>query len=149
MIIVKTNNGTKFINEKEAVIVCHDKKAKQVSFLNRETMQGVTISDVESVTYTTDAQPIEWKDEGLEIERLKAELENEKCKISEMYKHLGYVRDWLLIYHGAFERIKYDCERAKRENNGIYVNPCAIIDEAEKKYAESLKHFEKVFGQKK
>ena len=78
MIIVKTESGAKFVNEKEAVMVCHDKKSRQVSFHTRETIQGVTINDVESVTFITDTQAVEWKDEGLEIERLKAELENEK-----------------------------------------------------------------------
>ena len=72
MIIVKTKNGDKFINEKESVMVCHDKEKKQVSFHTREAMQGVKINDVESVIYITDAQPIEYKDEGSEIERLQA-----------------------------------------------------------------------------
>ena len=75
MIIVKTKNGAKFINEREAVMVCHDKEAKNVSFHTRETMQGVTIHDVESVTFATDANPMEWKDEGLEVERLKKRLD--------------------------------------------------------------------------
>ena len=144
MIIVKTENGAKFVNEREAVMVCHDKKAKQVSFHTRETMQGVTINDVESVTFATDAHPMEWKDEGLEVERLKAELEKEKRENHIMCEHFGFIREWFFIYQEAFDRISDDCKRAERENNGIYVNPRAIIEQTEKKYAESQKRFEKV-----
>ena len=144
MIIVKTENGAKFVNEKEAVMVCHDKKAKQVSFHTRETMQGVTINDVESVTFITDTQAVEWKDEGLEIERLKAELENEKRENHIMCEHFGFIREWFFIYQEAFDKIHDDCKRAEREHPGIYVNPAAIIEQAEKKYQESQKRFEKV-----
>ena len=142
MIIVKTENGAKFVNEKEAVMVCHDKKAKQVSFHTRETMQGVTINDVESVTFITDTQAVEWKDEGLEIERLKAELENEKRENRIMCEHFGYIREWFFIYQNAFDDIKDKTRQAERENKGIYVNPVAIIEQAEKKYQESQKRFE-------
>ena len=144
MIIVKTKNGAKFINEREAVMVCHDKEAKNVSFHTRETMQGVTIHDVESVTFATDAHPMEYKDEGLEVERLKAELAKKERDLSQMCDHFGFIREWFFIYQEAFDRISDDCKRAERENNGIYVNPRAIIEQAEKKYAESQKRFEKV-----
>ena len=144
MIIVKTKNGAKFINEREAVMVCHDKEAKNVSFHTRETMQGVTIHDVESVTFATDAHPMEYKDEGLEVERLKAELTKKERDLSQMCDHFGFIREWFFIYQEAFDRISDDCKRAERENNGIYVNPRAIIEQAEKKYAESQKRFEKV-----
>ena len=144
MIIVKTKNGAKFINEREAVMVCHDKEAKNVSFHTRETMQGVKIHDVESVTFATDAHPMEWKDEGLEVERLKDELAKKERDLSQMCDHFGFIREWFFIYQEAFDRISDDCKRAERENNGIYVNPRAIIEQAEKKYAESQKRFEKV-----
>ena len=123
-------------------MVCHDKKAKQVSFHTRETMQGVTINDVESVTFITDTQAVEWKDEGLEIERLKAELENEKRENRIMCEHFGYIREWFFIYQNAFDDIKDKTRQAERENKGIYVNPVAIIEQAEKKYQESQKRFE-------
>ena len=142
MIIVKTENGAKFVNEKESVMVCHDKKAKQVSFHTRETMQGVTINDVESVTFITDTQAVEWKDEGLEIERLKAELENEKRENRIMCEHFGFIREWFFIYQNAFDEIKDKTRQAEKENKGIYVSPVAIIEQAEKKYQESQKRFE-------
>ena len=100
MIIVKTDNGAKFVNEKEAVMVCHDKKAKQVSFHTRETMQGVTINDVESVTFITDTQAVEWRDEGSEVERLKAYAERKNKEISGIIRRGRYLNRWLEIYRG-------------------------------------------------
>lgn len=144
MIIVKTENGAKFVNEKEAVMVCHDKKAKQVSFHTRETMQGVTINDVESVTFITDTQAVEWKDEGLEIERLKAELENEKRKNSIMCEHFGFIREWFFIYQNAFDNIKNAAVRSKNGSKCEDMVIESLIEQAEKKYAESQKRFEKV-----
>ena len=102
------------------------------------------IHDVESVTFATDAHPMEWKDEGLEVERLKAELEKEKRENHIMCEHFGFIREWFFIYQEAFDKIHDDCKRAERENQGIYVNPAAIIEQAEMKYAESQKRFEKV-----
>jgi hypothetical protein len=98
MIIVKTKNGAKFVNEKEAVMVCHDKKAKQVSFHTREMMQGVTINDVESVTFITDTQAVEWKDEGSEIERLQKKLDEQLewgRKIRKEYMEMQNEKDQL------------------------------------------------------
>ena len=108
MIIVKTKDGSKFINEKEAVMVCHDKKAKQVSFHTRETMQGVTINDVESVTYTTDAQPIEWKDEGSEVARLTQSRKEYEMLNAEYKKALLIIKDDLREFaHEMIEIVQH------------------------------------------
>ena len=77
MIIIETKNGVDFVNEKEAVMVCHNKEKNQVSFHTRETMQGVTIHDVESITFTTDAHPMEMRYHGSEIERLQDLVKHE------------------------------------------------------------------------
>ena len=143
MIIVKTKNGAEFINDKFCTIIEHSKKNKSVCYLDK----GIgcqTIKNVESVTFVSDAQPIEYKDEGLEIERLKAELEKEKRENHIMFEHFGFIREWFFIYQEAFDKIHDDCKRAEREHPGIYVNLAAIIEQAEKKYQESQKRFEKV-----
>lgn len=142
MIIVKTDNGTKFINEKEAVMVCHDKKAKKVSFHTRETMQGVTIHDVESVMYSSDSHPFEFKDEGSEIEKLKKELENEKRRLNYHLWHFSFVREWLFIYRNALETLSDKYKQADRNGGNITINPLAIIEEAERKYRESEKKYD-------
>lgn len=106
MIIVKTTNGAKFVNEKEAVMVCHDKKAKQVSFHTRETMQGVTINDVESVTFITDTQAVEWKDEGSELEKLKA-------KYDEHMEWSGKLRDEYMKMDTENSQLKSEVEKLR------------------------------------
>lgn len=70
MIIVKTKNGDRFLNDKAFQTVEHD---KEKAVVNAYGDKGVFfhIEDVEAVIYNNDAQSINWKDEGSEIERLK------------------------------------------------------------------------------
>ena len=77
MIIVKTKNGDRFINDKAVTMVEHDRVNAAV---NVKGDKGVFfhIEDVEGIIYTNDAQPTSWKDEGSEIQRLKKELDEEK-----------------------------------------------------------------------
>ena len=78
MIIVKTKNGDRFINDKAVTMVEHD---KEKAVVNAYGDKGVFfhIEDVEAVIYNNDAQPINWKDEGSEIERLK-KANSELCE---------------------------------------------------------------------
>ena len=71
MIIVKTKNGDRFINEKTVWQVEHDRKNATVRIYG-EKEQFDMVKGVESVTYTSDAQPFEWTEQGSEIERLQA-----------------------------------------------------------------------------
>ena len=100
--------------------------------------------DVEGVIYTNDAQPTKWKDEGSEIQRLKAELEKKEKEFDHILEHSRFMREWFFIYQVAFDDIKVKARQAERENKGIYVNPIAIIEQAETKYQESLKQFREV-----
>ena len=146
MIIVKTDNGAKFVNEKEAVMVCHDKKAKQVSFHTREMMQGVTINDVESVTFITDTQAVEWKDEGSEVEKLKATIESKDNEIKMLLRRGRYINHWLEIHRDAIYKIK---ETARKAIVGIapeIINN--IIEDAEKEYEKSQKEFDEMLEKK-
>ena len=140
MIIVKTKNGDRFVNDKAVTMVDHD---RENAVVNAYGDKGYLfeIKDVEGVLYTNDAQPTEWKDEGSEIQRLKAELEKEKKKFSQLCEHFGYVRDWFMIYEEAIISIKERTKQAERENKGIYVSPLAIIEAAEKKHKESEEKF--------
>ena len=75
MIIVKTNNGDRFINEAETLQVSHNKDKAQVEVWpsrwgnQQQQPQYYIIEHVEAVIYTT--QETKWKDEGLELETLK------------------------------------------------------------------------------
>ncbi len=161
MIIIETTNGPVMVNDREVRGFQFDKENGKVivtfssDMPQRIVMKGLgmtsqfedrtlTIEAVEDVRYVGDQNSEAYKYEGSEIEKLKKQLEDEKRESHQMYEHAGFMREWFFIYQEAFDRIKYEHEKAERENKGIYVNPCAIIDEAEKKYAESQKRFEKV-----
>lgn len=96
MIIVKTKNGDRFINDKAVTMVEHD---KEKSVVDAYGDNGVFfhIEDVESIIYNNDAQPIHWKDEGSEIQRLKKANE-------ELSEWGGRMRDeYLKIEQGRDE----------------------------------------------
>lgn len=81
MIIVKTNNGDRFINEAETLQVNHIKDKKQVEVWpsrwgdQQQQPQFYVIEHVEKVVYTNLAQSTEWSDEGSEIKKLKKKLD--------------------------------------------------------------------------
>ena len=143
MIIVKTKNGDRFINDKAVTMVAHDRE-KAVVNAHGENGAYYHIEDVEGIIYTNEAQPTSWKDEGSEIQRLKATIEKKDKEFEQMLEHSRFMREWFFIYQNAFNEIKDKTRQAERENKGIYVNPSAIIEQAEKKYQESQKRFEEV-----
>lgn len=161
MIIIETTNGPVMVNDREVRGFQFDKKSgevvvtfandmpqrivlKQIGITSQFEDRTLTIKDVEDVRYVGEQSNGTYKYNGSEIERLQAELDNEKRKLSEMSDHFGFIRDCFLIYQEAFDRIKADCNRAECENNGIYVNPRAIIEQAEKKCEESERRFDKI-----
>ena len=89
MIIVKTNNGDRFINEAETLQVSHNKDKALVEVWpsrwgnQQQQPQYYIIEHVESVIYTT--QETKWKDEGSELETLKKRLED-ICKLVDKYR---------------------------------------------------------------
>lgn len=76
MIIVKTKNGDRFINDKAVTIVKHDRENAVVNIYG-DKGAFPHIKDVECVIYTNDAQPTSWKDEGSEIQRLTKLLDEQ------------------------------------------------------------------------
>ena len=68
MIIVKTKNGDRFINDKAVTMVEHDREKAVVNAYGANGDRDVFfhIVDVEGIIYTNDAQPVHWKDEGSE-----------------------------------------------------------------------------------
>ena len=99
MIIVKTKNGDRFINDKAVIMVEHD---REKAVVNAHGDKGLYyhIEDVEGVIYTNDAQPTSWQDEGSEIQRLTKLL-------SEQREHGDKMRG---------EYMKMEQERAELNN---------------------------------
>ena len=89
MIIVKTNNGDRFINEAETLQINHIRDKAQVEVWpsrwgnQQQQPQYYIIEHVEAVIYTI--QETKWKDEGSELETLKKRLED-ICKLVDQYR---------------------------------------------------------------
>jgi hypothetical protein len=97
MIIVKTKNGDRFINDKAVTIVAHDRE-KAVVNAHGENGAYYHIEDVEGIIYNNDAQPTSWKDEGSEIQRLKKaneELSEWGGRMRDEYLRMEQERDEL------------------------------------------------------
>lgn len=93
MIIIKTKNGDRFINDKAVTMVAHD---REKAVVNAYGDKGVlfNIEDVEGIIYNNDAQPMHWKDEGSEIQRLKKELDEQREWADKMrYEHLQMMQE--------------------------------------------------------
>ena len=140
MIIVKTKNGDRFINDKEVRMVEHDREKAVVNAYGDEGWYS-HFEDVEGVLYTSDAQPTSWKDEGSEIQQLKAVIEKKEKEQSQTYEHFAYIREWFFIFQNAFFDIKSAVFRSKNGSKCEDSVINAIIDETEKKYEESEKRF--------
>jgi hypothetical protein len=82
MIIVKTNNGDRFINEAETLQVSHNKDKALVEVWpsrwgnQQQQPQYYIIEHVESVIYTNADQTVKYEDKGSEVEKLKKRIED-------------------------------------------------------------------------
>jgi hypothetical protein len=97
MIIVKTKNGDRFINDKAVTMVEHDKEKAEVNVYGDKGYL-FEIKDVEGIIYTNDAQPTSWKDEGSEIQRLMKSLDEQRewgNKMRDEYLKIEQERDEL------------------------------------------------------
>ena len=97
MIIVKTKNGDRFINDKAVTMVEHDKE-KAVADVYGDKGYLFEIKDVEGIIYTNDTQPTSWKDEGSEIQRLMKSLDEQRewgNKMRDEYLKIEQERDEL------------------------------------------------------
>lgn len=84
MIIVKTSNGDKFVNDKAALLVDHDKESKTVHIIATDgTYTNPPIDNVEAVIYTNDANPTQWRDEGSELAKMRETVERFRERLDE------------------------------------------------------------------
>lgn len=84
MIIVKTQTGTHFVNEKCVRKVWHDKNNAKVWITDANG--GIdNITDVEMVTYTSDMMKVDFQDKGSMVEYLEQQR-SEMYNIVERYR---------------------------------------------------------------
>jgi len=78
MIIIKTANGDRFVNEAETLMVIHDKEIARVTVhpksWSNEYSSPFIIENVESVIYATADQLGKYEDKGSQVEKLQKEL---------------------------------------------------------------------------
>lgn len=115
MIIVKTRNGDMFVNDKETCLVNHDKKNETVLINGEKFGMQCAIEKVEQVVYVSDAQPIEWKDTGSEIERLNKNLEAFKLDSTRSYMMSKAMRTCYLELRTTLEDIFETLTEKQRE----------------------------------
>ena len=126
MIIVKTKNGDRFINDKAVIMVEHDRKKAAVN-AHGENDAYYHIGDVEGIIYTNDAQPTSWKDEGSEIQRLMKSLDEQRewnNKMRDEYLKIEQERDELKARVAQLEQ-KADSDRWWPDN--VDSAPVAVI----------------------
>lgn len=105
MIIVKTKNGDRFINDKAVIMVEHVRDKAVVNAYGDKGLYYI-VEDVEGVIYTNDAQPTSWQDEGSEIQRVtKALSEQIECgeKMRDEYRKMEQERDELKAKVGTLQ----------------------------------------------
>ena len=74
-------------------MVAHDRE-KAVVNAHGENGAYYHIEDVEGIIYNNDAQPMHWKDEGSEIQRMKKELDELREWADKMrYEHLQMMQE--------------------------------------------------------
>ena len=84
MIIIKTNNGSHFVNDKMVRKVWHDRENAKAWITD---MNGgiENIADVEMVTYTSDMMKVDYQDKGSMVEYLEQQR-SELCNLLERYR---------------------------------------------------------------
>ena len=86
MIIVKTKNGDRFLNDKAVIMVEHLRDKAVVNAYGDKGLYYI-VEDVEGVIYTNDAQPASWKDEGSALEKQDKELSEARKHNSDLRAH--------------------------------------------------------------
>lgn len=90
MIIIKTNNGDRFINEAETLQVSHVKDKAQVEVWpsrwgnQQQQPQYYVIGDVEQVIYSDHPHEFDWVDKGSELDRLSKEYSEHLKQSNEL-----------------------------------------------------------------
>ena len=119
MIIVKTNTGTHFVNEKLMKWVWHDKENFKVCGTNLDGTVG-SIDHVAAVAFVSDTQPMEYNDDGSIIEAMKfkmKEMEAEcNAKIEKAEKKLKEDHDVAANIRNEFFKLEAENNKLKNEN---------------------------------
>ena len=122
MIIVKTNTSTYFVNEKLMKQVWHDKENFKVWGTNLDGTVG-SIDHVAAVTFVSDAQPMEYNDDGSIIEAMKLKLKEMEAecnaKIEKAEKELEEHRECMKNSRDDYFNCLEENDILKRVNEAL------------------------------
>lgn len=97
MIIVTTKTATHFLNEKDLQAIIYYKDIRQVIVVShvddKNSQRSKDISEVEGVTYATDAQPMLLNIAGSEVERLLKSCNEKADRIDQLNRQLNTIED--------------------------------------------------------
>lgn len=138
MIIIKTKKGDVFYSYAavKKVVFHREEHVANVSEWKKETI----IEDVENVIYVNEQTGTEWKDEGSEVQKLKAELEKAEKDRSQAWEYFSYMRECFLIHYNAVMGTD-DVLDSKAEPSSKVATIRLFVQEAEKKYEEAEARF--------
>lgn len=141
MIIVKTSNGDKFINDKAAITVEHDHESKKVYVQTADNFVN-PIENVEVVIYTNDANPTQWRDEGSELAKMRETVERFRERLDEerTLKN-SYNRSFYQACR-VIDLVKYQLDKKESARTWDGIEDC--IAEVEKIFEELHQEREKI-----
>ena len=122
MIIVKTTTGTHFVNEKLMKRVWHDKESFKV-WITQLDGSVDSILHVAQVTFVSDAQPMEYNDDGSIIEAMKFKLKEMEAecnaKIEKAEKELEEHRECMKNSRDDYFNCLEENDILKRVNEAL------------------------------
>ena len=121
MIIVKTKNGDRFINDKAVTMVEHDRENAVVNAYGDNVVFS-HIEDVESVHYTNEVQPTSWKDVGSEVQQLMKSLEEQSELRRKLYEEYLKVQDEYLKLEMERDELKERLAQSETKPVADYEN---------------------------
>jgi len=110
------------------VVFHREEHVANVSEWKKETI----IEDVENVIYVNEQTGTEWKDEGSELQKLKAEVKTAGNEAHKARRRLSYMREWIMLYETAF----LDIDSAK-DSKHMRSDVTAIIEKTKREVALS------------
>lgn len=139
MIIIKTSNGNVLINDQQMKMVVHDHVDHVVRLIDAGGTMGMcmrhpyaTIEHVESIIYTNDAQPTEWKGEGSIIKEMQDIIDKQKSELAHLNWIAKRLQSDLRLYSSNIAQI-IDYHTKEEMSDDIAKR---IRDEAEKMKAK-------------
>ena len=139
MIIVKSNDGDVFLDEKVCFYVEHIKKEKKV--VGKRLGVDFDISGVESVRYVSDAEAIDYTDKGSEVEKLQKQVELLEKRCTWAFSVSGSFR---YLYMQARNELEIMLDLGKDKDlaiklEGTFKRIDNVLDEADKELEEEIK----------